>query len=433
MKKIFYLTLVFIFFSCNFDFKELPESEFQGIFKGSIFCNVKIVTPPEKIEYIANQDNIFLSNGIIINKVFTDESVKVANLNEVKFNFNQKEFYSNSGTYSVQVESGKFKDFPCVDYFSIYFYENIFTKLFVNPLYCGGFISHYNNNIDKAFTNNYLTTEFYISRTETTFSQWKEVYDWAILNGYQFTNSGKPSDTDYYETAIEDSILSDEEMEYLSNLPVVDVNFWDVLVWLNAASQKDGFEPVFYNNSQVFNNSTAIENSKNVICDFSKNGYRLPTPYEFEFSCRGGLASYSDSLIDSEEDDGGKTCLDLNDIFNSNFYQFYAGTNDENELNLYAVYLENTDSYSILNAKALPVGSKKSNSCGLYDLSGNVREWCYALDENKSNTSDYSQIYYYTMGGSFFDSETECSINFKVPLNSLSKDIYTGFRIVKSK
>ena len=126
MKKLFYLTLVFIFFSCNFDFKELPESEFQGIFKGSIFCNVKIVTPPEKIEYIANQDNIFLSNGIIINKVFTDESVKVANLNEVKFNFNQKEFYNNSGTYSVQVESGKFKDVPCVDYFSIYFYENIF-------------------------------------------------------------------------------------------------------------------------------------------------------------------------------------------------------------------------------------------------------------------------------------------------------------------
>lgn len=437
-----YLVLVILLFSillisCNNELMQKNIPEFQSVFKGSIYCKLKVINPPTCTEYIAGKDNTFLPDGIVLNKIHTDEVATLADDSQAEYFFNQNSFYNSSGTYSIKVQLGEFKDEPCTDYFSVYFYEQINDILFVNPFNCGGFISHYNDYLQKALKTNFLQTKFYIAKSETTFAQWKEVYDWAIQNGYEIKNSGKPSDTEYYETAMEDLILSEEEFSYLGSLPVVDICIYDVLVWLNAFSQKNNLEQVYYYKTQseslVFKNSNSFENFLSIFADNSKNGYRLPTKEEFQFSAHGGLASYADFSISSKADDGGVTCLDKNDIFKSDFSAVYSGTNDLTALQNYAVFLENYDNESVVNAKALPVCSKFSNSIGLYDMSGNVREWIFTLDTDKSQNLDYTQIYYYTVGGSFFDSSLECMINYSVPINSISKDIYTGFRIAKTK
>ena len=108
--------------------------------------------------------------------------------------------------------------------------------------------------------------------------------------------------------------------------PVIHVNWYDAVDYCNWLSEKSCLTPC-YNGS-----------GKNITCDFDANGYRLPTEAEWEFAARGGLQS--------------------------NGYR-YAGSDDPDEVAWYA-----TD-------QAHPVGLKQPNELGLYDMSGNLFEWCW--------------------------------------------------------
>lgn len=109
--------------------------------------------------------------------------------------------------------------------------------------------------------------------------------------------------------------------------PVERVRWRDAKQYCNERSLLEGLKPC-YN-----------EKTKDWDCDFEANGYRLPTEGEWEFACRAGT-------------DGP--------------YDF--GQSDK--LRQYAWFGENADE------KTHPVGQKKPNRWGLYDLYGNVAEWC---------------------------------------------------------
>ena len=137
-----------------------------------------------------------------------------------------------------------------------------------------------------------------------------------------------------------------------------------------------------------------VENiSLNSILDFIKKlnkktgkKYRLPTEEEWLYAANGGE--------------------------NRDQYEF-SGSNDANEV---AWYLQNS------NKQSNAVGLKKPNSIGIYDMSGNVGEWC---------TYDYGRKYI-VLGGSFVFSQKSCSLLEPSRISISDKKEYThiGFRLV---
>ncbi|MBR4725982.1 MAG: SUMF1/EgtB/PvdO family nonheme iron enzyme [Lachnospiraceae bacterium] len=190
----------------------------------------------------------------------------------------------------------------------------------------------------------------------------------------------------------------------LGSRPAIDVNWYEAVEFCNYLSRKEGYTPCYtfrniYNGTYGDGKTTVdflanvrgsamqkIKQSKKdiqlveVSCDFSQNGYRLPTESEYEYAARGGKLTFTDD--ESLYDDDDKLAL-------------YAGMNsfDTDNLPSYAWWRKDTDnpqyngdsSASIpnnnmgANGYSSPVGSRLPNQLGLHDMSGSVWEatWDY--------------------------------------------------------
>ena len=152
----------------------------------------------------------------------------------------------------------------------------------------------------------HITRSFYMSKYEVTFEEYDRFCDDTI-------GMNKPEDRGWGR----------------GNLPVIGVDWYDAVAHCNWLSEKEGLIPCYGGKGRF------------IQCDFSANGYRLPTEAEWEYAARGGQKSQG--------------------------YK-YAGSDNVDDM---AWYAGNS------GGRPHPVGQKQPNELGLYDMCGNGYEWCW--------------------------------------------------------
>lgn len=163
-----------------------------------------------------------------------------------------------------------------------------------------------------------------------------------------------------------------------SDLPVETLSWKDAVVFCNSLSQKEGLKPCYF----------LHEASEKITFDHTANGFRLPTEAEWEYACKAGTKGIR-----------------------------------YNELDLIAWYKNNSD------RTTHSVGKKEPNAWGLYDMLGNVWEWCSDIyDETVYGT------YRIFRGGGWHDEERSVMASTRRRSHPLAFKIDDlGFRIAKNK
>jgi formylglycine-generating enzyme required for sulfatase activity len=230
-------------------------------------------------------------------------------------------------------------------------------------------------------------TSFQIGKTEVTWGEWKDVLTWGKSNGYAWTpNSG------FNFGGLTGAGTGD-------NHPVTSVSWYDVVKWCNAKSEKEGLTPVYVHNGNftydgtTYGNGTTYKAGQTLpTVNASANGYRLPSDKEWKWAARGGV--------------------------NSKNYT-YSGSNTANDV---AWTGENSSDGTKI------VGTKSANELGIYDMSGNVWEWCWDAEDNPPDP-EYRRI----RGGSWLYSQLQCALAHPGLFNGASSRLnFVGFRVACS-
>jgi len=172
------------------------------------------------------------------------------------------------------------------------------------------------------------------------------------------------------------TVLQTVERNGNSQVPIVDVSWNDAIFFCNLLSRQSGLEECY----------SVSDDNERVACNWEANGYRLPTEAEWQYACKAGTDGYR-----------------------------YG------ELNEIAWYDENSES------RVREVGKKLPNAWGLYDMLGNVWEWCWDVYDAKVYGT-----YRVFRGGSWAEEARGCGATCRRRSHPTFRIDDLGFRLARS-
>lgn len=187
-----------------------------------------------------------------------------------------------------------------------------------------------------------------------------------------FLLASVPVTTELYYSLLGKEARSTDE----SRAPIVDISWNDAISFCNLLSRQEGLQECYSNN----------DDGENVVCNWKADGYRLPTEAEWQYACKAGTTGYR-----------------------------YG------ELDEIAWYQENSED------RIQDVGKKLPNAWGLYDMLGNVWEWCWDLYD-----VEVYDTYRIFRGGSWAEKARGCGATCRRRSHPTFAIDDLGFRLARS-
>ncbi|ACS84069.1 protein of unknown function DUF323 [Musicola paradisiaca Ech703] len=247
--------------------------------------------------------------------------------------------------------------------------------------YVGGIFG----NKDFASHANTSLSPFYMTTTEIDYNRYMQVYSQAKPLGYSVNPGCNGGDVD-------DCLPPETDH---GRHPVTTVSWWDAIIFANALSVMNHLTPNYLWADGRPINAAPADNNRDIRRDADATGFRLPTLNEWQVAARGGEIG----------------------LKHGSYGQRFSGSNA-------AETVANMPTEKTTEFHTQPVGSRRANPLGLYDLTGNVSEW---LDDDV-HMPGLNNMHYFC-GGSYLmkvNNVSECDVH--TP-NFPTSDI--GFRLVR--
>ncbi|MEI6676408.1 MAG: SUMF1/EgtB/PvdO family nonheme iron enzyme [Verrucomicrobiota bacterium] len=253
------------------------------------------------------------------------------------------------------------------------------------------------NDISDAPIRTVTLSAFYLAQNLVTWGDWSTVRTWGLTHGYTDLAAGAGKAT---------------------NHPVQTITWHNAVKWCNARSEKDGLTPCYTVSGVAYRTGS----SDLAVCNWAANGYRLPTEAEVEKAARGGLSGkrfpWGDTISQSQANYYGSTSS----------YTYDLGPNGYNSIG----------SIGGTSPATSPVGSFAANGYGLYDMAGNLWEWCWdwygtyaagAQTDPRGVTSGSGRV---LRGGDWDYGAFSCRVAYRYYGNPSGSGNGIGFRVARS-
>lgn len=240
----------------------------------------------------------------------------------------------------------------------------------------------FKNTKSNLYGKEAIIPDFYIGKYEVTQKEWNEVMD---RNPSKFKGD---------------------------DLPVEMVSWYECVVYCNKRSEREGLQPYYTidkNKKDTVNKNDLDTIKWSVTTNYGANGYRLPTEAEWEYAASGGQQSKSYTYSGSQ---------DVNEV------AWYWQNSGDKPLTGYWIWnvIEKN------NNRTHPVGLKQPNELGLYDMSGNVREWCEQWYKDNETDIGFVRV---QRGGGWLGSEYRCETANRHSFEANGKGPDQGFRVCR--